>query len=177
MGTKGNIQIGDKGTRSSTASGVSSTRDTFGAGRCVHWLIEDQIRKSPDTVAVSFGEELITYRELESRANALAWILTGMGVVPDTFVAVHLDRSIDLVVTLLAILKAGGAYVYLDPDYPARRREFILSDADPAAIVSRRRLVENLPGAMASRTVCIDAEPVLAFRSIGPNRAFAGQAR
>jgi amino acid adenylation domain-containing protein len=132
--------------------------------------VEGQVRKTPESVAVRFGEESITYLELDSRANRLAQILLGMGVGPDKFVAVHLDRSIELVVTLLAVLKAGGAYVYLDPNYPAKRREFILSDAAPAAIVSRKGLMECLPAALASRTVCVDDKSQPAFKANGRTR-------
>jgi len=169
LGEKGKIHLEGTGARFSNASLSSSTGVPLAAGGpCVHSLIESQVRKSPDAAAVSFGAETITYRDLDSRADILAQILSRMGVGPDNLVAVHLDRSIEMVVALLAILKAGGAYVYLDPNYPARRREFILSDAAPAAVVSRKRLLEYLPPALASRTLCVDDKSPPAFKPNAP---------
>ena len=171
MGEKGKIQVEGTGARFSNASLSSSTCESHAAGGpCVQSLIESQVRKSPDNAAITFGSESITYRELDSRANMLAQILSEMGVGPDNLVAVHLERSIEMVAALLAILKAGGAYVYLDPTYPAKRREFILSDATPAAIVSRKGLLEYHSPALANRTICVDDKSPPAFK---PNRQMA----
>jgi amino acid adenylation domain-containing protein len=144
--------------------------------RCVHALIESQVKKSSNEVAVLFGTESISYGELDSRANTLAQMLTNRGVGPDDLVAVHLDRSIEMVAALLGILKAGGAYVYLDPNYPSERREFILSDAAPVAILSRKELSGSLPPAAASRTICIDEKLPQATEPNGqPNGQRNGQ--
>ncbi|MFP2935049.1 AMP-binding protein, partial [Pyxidicoccus sp. 3LG] len=84
-------------------------------------LFEQQVLRTPDTIAVSFDERTLTYRELDTRANQLAWHLRGLGVGPDVVVGVHLERTPELLVALLGVLKAGGAYVPLDPAWPAQR--------------------------------------------------------
>ncbi len=95
MGNKGNFHVEETAAQFSNALGSSPAGGNLTAGeQCVHWLIESQVRKSPDKAAVSFGAESITYGELDSRANALAQILSDMRVGPDDLVAVHLDRSI-----------------------------------------------------------------------------------
>ena len=105
--------------------------------RCFHLLFADQSKRSPQAVAVTSGSGSLTYRELNSRANRLAWHLHDMGVAPEVLVAVCLPRSPELVVALLAVMKAGGAYVPLDPLYPSERLGYFLSDsAAPVLITS-----------------------------------------
>ncbi len=115
----------------------------------VHHLIEDQARRRPDDVAVLYDGQTLTYRQLDERANQLAHHLQRLGVVPDGFVGLCLDRSLDLIVGLLAILKAGGAYLPLDPSYPAERLAFLIEDAAPQVILTQRSLVATLPLATA----------------------------
>ncbi|MEU0391158.1 non-ribosomal peptide synthetase, partial [Streptomyces chartreusis] len=101
-------------------------------------LLEAQARRTPDATAVLFGTTALTYRELNDRANRLARHLVEMGVGPEKLVAVALPRSADTVISLLAVIKAGGAYLPLDPDDPAERLRYTLSDARPVlALVSR----------------------------------------
>ena len=102
---------------------------------CVHELFEQQVERTPEAVAVVFGEQEISYGELNARANRLAHVLMARGVGPAVIVAVCLDRSIELVVALLAILKAGGAYLPLDPAWPPQRIGQILADAAPALVI------------------------------------------
>jgi amino acid adenylation domain-containing protein len=103
---------------------------------CIHELFSVQASRCPSAIAVCCQGEVITYGELEIRANRLAHYLRGIGVGPDSRVAVCLDRSTDMVVALLAVLKAGGGYVPLDPDYPKERLQFIIEDALPTALLS-----------------------------------------
>ena len=107
--------------------------------RCVHELVEAQVRRTPDRDAVTDGDTTVTYRELDERANRLAHRLRGMGVGADRRVGVCVERRVELVVAVLGILKAGGAYVPLDPDYPAERLEYMARDAGLAALVSADR--------------------------------------
>ncbi|MGZ3458710.1 MAG: amino acid adenylation domain-containing protein, partial [Archangium sp.] len=95
----------------------------------VHRLIEAHARLTPDAPAVRFGDELLTYRELNSRANQLARHLRRLGVGPEVLVALCLERSLELVLSMLATLKAGGAWLSLDPSLPAERLDFISSNA------------------------------------------------
>ncbi|WP_157697940.1 AMP-binding protein, partial [Caballeronia calidae] len=85
---------------------------------CIHQLFEQQVRRTPDATALVFEDESLTYAQLNARANRLAHHLIGLGVRPETRVALCMARRAELIVALLAILKAGGAYVPLDPAYP-----------------------------------------------------------
>nr|QEO74288.1 condensation domain-containing protein [uncultured bacterium] len=123
----------------------------------VHVLVEAQAQRTPDRIAVRFGDRELTYRELNARANRLAHHLRARGVGPDARVGVSLDRSLDLTVAILATLKAGGAYVPLDPAYPADRRAFMIGDARAAALIVDAARAEELCGANA-HVICLEAE-------------------
>ncbi|WP_425274976.1 amino acid adenylation domain-containing protein [Pseudomonas corrugata] len=101
----------------------------------IHGLFEDQVRRTPDALAVRHGRHQLNYRELNGLANRLAHYLRKQGVQPDSRVAICVERGLDMVVGLLAILKAGGGYVPLDPAYPADRIAYMLEDSAPAAIL------------------------------------------
>ena len=118
----------------------NDTRAEFPADKCVHQLFEEQVERSPDAVAVVFEEDSLSYAELNARANRLAHYLQELGVKPDDRVALCVDRSLEMVVALLAVLKAGGAYVPLDPAYPPERLQFMLRDADPVALLTHSHL-------------------------------------
>ncbi|HEX6903706.1 MAG TPA: non-ribosomal peptide synthase/polyketide synthase [Thermoanaerobaculia bacterium] len=107
---------------------------------CVHEGIAARAAASPEAAAVVFGADLLTYRELDQRANALAHRLRELGVGPEVRVGVALERSLEMVIGLLAVLKAGGAYVPLDPSYPAERLAFMLEDAGVAALLTQSGL-------------------------------------
>ncbi|RZL70036.1 MAG: nonribosomal peptide synthase, partial [Rhodococcus sp. (in: high G+C Gram-positive bacteria)] len=108
-------------------------------------LFEAQVAASPDAVAVTFGDENWTYRELSSRAKRLARHLIGAGVGPEVLVAVALERSPELVVALLGVLGAGGGYLPIDPRYPSARTGFILADAAPLLILTDTPTARTLP--------------------------------
>src|SRR6201999_1217277 len=96
--------------------------------------------RTPDAVAVVFEDEQLSYAELNSRANQLAHYLQGLGVGPDARVALCVERSLEMVVALLAVLKAGAAYVPLDPAYPLERLNFMLQDSAPVALLTQSHL-------------------------------------
>ncbi|WP_228561116.1 amino acid adenylation domain-containing protein, partial [Catenulispora pinisilvae] len=108
-------------------------------------LFEEQVRRSPDAVAVLWGDERVSYAELNVRANRLARALVARGAGPESLVAVALERSVELVVALLAILKSGAAYLPVDPDYPADRIGFMLADASPVCVITTSDVVSALP--------------------------------
>jgi len=112
---------------------------------CLHHLFEIQTQLSPGAPAVSFHGTTLTYAELDRRANRLANHLNRMGVGPEDFVGVFMDRSSDLIVALMGVLKAGAAYVPLDPAYPKDRVAFMLEDSRAKAILSQDRLIGELP--------------------------------
>ncbi|MCP3138032.1 non-ribosomal peptide synthase/polyketide synthase [Pyxidicoccus xibeiensis] len=103
------------------------------------------VERFADQVAVEFGEEKLTYGQLDARANQLAWHLRGQGVSTDVRVAVAVERSVELVVVLVGILKAGGAYVPLDAGYPRERLAAMVEDARPQVLVTTRALMAKLP--------------------------------
>ena len=98
-------------------------------------LFEEQAAQTPNAVAVVFGQKLLTYAELNAHANQMAHYLKGLGVGPESLVGCCMERSSELIITLLGILKAGGAYVALDPNTPSMRLQWILEDAKPTVIV------------------------------------------
>jgi amino acid adenylation domain-containing protein/FkbH-like protein len=122
---------------------------------CLHQLIEAQVERTPEAVALILGTERITYRELNARANQLAHHLRGLGVGPELLVAICMERSVEMVIGLLAVLKAGGAYVPLDPSYPKDRLTFILEDARASVLLTQGRLMSELPPHQ-SRVLCLD---------------------
>jgi len=115
---------------------------------CIHMLFEAQVERTPDAIALVVGEQRLTYRQLNQRANQLAHFLQQQGVQPETLVGICLDRSVDLLVSLLAVLKAGGAYVPLDPAYPSERLAFMLADSAAEVLLTQGALegwTANLP--------------------------------
>ena len=124
---------------------LNDTAAEYPQSKCAHHLFEEQVSRTPDKIAVRFDESSISYRELNRRANVLARELQQRGVGPDALVALCVDRSIDMVVAMLAVLKAGGAYVPLDPSYPHERLAYIISDSGTRYLLTQRHLVSGLP--------------------------------
>ena len=113
----------------------------------VHELFEEQVHRRPGAVAVSYEGQLLTYAELNAKANQLAHYLRERQIGPDQLVGICVERSLDMVVGLLGVLKAGGAYVPLDPNYPTERLQDMLADAAPRVLLTQVHLRERLsPG-------------------------------
>jgi len=132
---------------------------------CFHQLFEAQARQTPQATAVISGQHSLTYQQLDEQANRLAHHLQKQGVALETPVALCLDRSLDMMVALLAVLKAGGTYVPLDPSYPAERLAYMVADAGVKLIITQTHLTTALleagiPGAVALLTLD-QAESVL----------------
>ena len=120
-------------------------------------LFEAQAARHAHRTAVVHDGQSLSYAELNHQANQLAHGLIHLGVGPETLVGLCVERSLDMVVGLLAILKAGGAYVPLDPDYPQERLAFMLEDSAVKVLLTQSRLLESLPAHTAT-TLCIDAD-------------------
>ena len=135
----------------------NDTRKDYPEDKCIHQLFESQVEKTPFDIAVIFGQQQLTYQELNSRANQLAHYLQQQGVKSDTVVGICMERSIEMVVGLIAILKAGGAYLPLDPAYPKERLEFMLADAQVSVLLTQPHLENEIPPHQA-QLVCIDTE-------------------
>ncbi|HEV2754809.1 MAG TPA: amino acid adenylation domain-containing protein, partial [Actinomycetota bacterium] len=152
---------------------LNDTAAPYPADRCVHELFERQVRQSPDAVALTFGDDELTYSQLNAAANRLAHHLTDKGVGPGVTAGVCLERGPRLVVALLAVLKAGGAYVPLDPGYPAERLTFMLHDAGVRVVMTTSNLAVHL-GGDGRELVLVDADDDVI--STGPDGDPAGAA-
>jgi amino acid adenylation domain-containing protein len=132
----------DEGERRQISYEWNHTEADFPSDKLIHQLIEEQVARTPDAPAVVFEAESISYAELNRLSNQLAHYLESLGVGPDTLVAVCCDRSVEMVVSLLAVIKAGGAYVPLDPSYPVDRLSYMLNDSSPVALLVQGRLAK-----------------------------------
>ncbi|HYO58747.1 condensation domain-containing protein, partial [Archangium sp.] len=121
-------------------------------------LFEAQVRRTPGAVAVEYGEQRLTYEELNRRANQLAHHLRGMGVGPEVRVGLCVERSLEMVVSVLGILKAGGVYVPLDASYPLERLEWMKSEAGIAVLVAQEKLVEAVGVEEGKPVVRVDTQ-------------------
>ncbi|MFT0474785.1 non-ribosomal peptide synthetase [Pseudomonas antarctica] len=129
--------------------------------QCIHALFSQQANSRPDAPALTFAGETLTYRELDARANRLAWMLRERGVGPQVRVGLALPRSLEMVIGLLAILKAGGAYVPLDPEYPLDRLHYMIEDSGIGLLLSDAAMFEAL-GELPATVACWCLEDDLA---------------
>ena len=146
------------------------TKTDYPQDRCIHELFEAQEEKTPDTIAVVFEDERLTYRELNSKANQLAHHLKKLSVGPDMLVGIFMERSLEMIVGLLGVLKAGAAYLPLHPTAPQERVAFMLEDSSTSLLLTQKRLIEeggwkientDAPsGSLKGRTkvLCLDAD-------------------
>ncbi|MCC5666148.1 amino acid adenylation domain-containing protein [Nostoc sp. CHAB 5784] len=125
--------------------------------QCIHQLFEAQVERTPDAVAVVFDSEQLTYCELNTKANQLAHYLQKLGVKPEVLVGICVERSLSMLIGLLAILKAGGAYIPLDPSYPQERIVFILEDTQAPVLLTQASFVETIPQHKA-QVICLDTD-------------------
>ncbi|MEM7343679.1 MAG: amino acid adenylation domain-containing protein [Chloroflexota bacterium] len=124
-------------------SAWNDTQREYPAHLPVHQLFEQQVDRTPEATAIIFEEAVLSYSALNQRVNQLAHHLQALGICAGTVVGVHLDRSIEMVVSLLAILKTGGAYVPLDPAFPAQRLDFMVEDAGLSLVISHTSLSKS----------------------------------
>ncbi len=127
------------------------------SGLCLHQLFERQAERTPDAEAVIFEQEQLTYGELNSRANRLAHYLRRIGVGPEVLVGLLMERSLEMVTSLLGILKAGGAYLPLDPAYPRERLSLILRDSGARIVLTQGSLQDKFSERPVT-LVCLDAD-------------------
>ncbi len=135
----------------------NNTTTNYPQDKCIHELFEAQVERTPSVIAVVFEEQQLTYRELNAKANQLAHHLCSLGVKPEVRVGICVERSLDMLIGLLAILKAGGAYVPLDPIYPQERIAFILEETQAAVLLTQAKLRETIPQHQA-QVVCLDSD-------------------
>ena len=134
----------------------NETQKEYPQGECLHGLIEAQAARAPESTAMIFQGESLSYRQLNSRANRVARHLRSLGVGPEVLVGLCAERSLEMVIGLVGILKAGGAYVPLDPTYPKERLAFILEDTQASVLLTQQRLAPGLPSHRA-QLIFLDA--------------------
>ncbi|HEU0078248.1 MAG TPA: amino acid adenylation domain-containing protein, partial [Longimicrobiaceae bacterium] len=145
------------GERSMVVEEWNRTEAAYPAGSTLHALFEAQVERTPDAVAVAFEGQALTYAGLNARANRLAHFLADHGVGPDVRVGLSVERSLEMMVGLLAVLKAGGAYVALDPSYPEDRLRYMLADSGPVVLLTQASLAARFAG-VAPPVVALDAD-------------------
>lgn len=134
----------------------NKTATEYPRDKCIHEIFETRAEAHPDRVAVVYGNQSLTYGELNSRATQLAAHLRTFKVGPDVPVAICVEPSLDLIVGILGILKAGGAYVPLDPGYPRERLAFMLADTRSPVLLTQKRLASHLP--RRAGKICLDTD-------------------
>jgi len=151
----------------------SGTHIEYPDHHTVHQLFEIQVEQTPDAVALVFGDEQMTYRELNQRANQLAHelIRRGMGNQAETLIGICLPRSLELVIALFGVLKAGGAYLPLDPNYPAERLQYMLEDGQAALVLTQEQFLHRIPS-VTGGIICLDRDLAQIDRmpTTNPNR-------
>jgi hypothetical protein len=135
----------------------NNTATEYGAELTIPEVFEWQVERTPEKIAVVYEESSLTYAELNARANQLAQLLRKNGVIANDLVGVCMERSLDMIVSLVAILKAGAAYVPLDPHYPQERLRFMLEDTGISVLIAQFHLTENLP-VQNLHVICIEQE-------------------
>jgi amino acid adenylation domain-containing protein/thioester reductase-like protein len=122
----------------------NNTQQDYPESFCIHELFTQQVIKTPDAIAVKFGNQQLTYTQLNQKANQLANYLQNCGVTSEVLVGLYLERSLDILIAILEILKAGGAYLPLDPKYPQTRLTDILNDSQVSIILTQEKLLTSL---------------------------------
>jgi amino acid adenylation domain-containing protein len=137
---------------------------------CIHQIFEQEAEERGDAIAVEFDEENVSYKELNRRTNVLAHQLRRQGVGPEAFVGVMLERSVEMIVSLLAVAKAGGVYVPLNLAEPSARLRFILKDSGIQILITSKQIADRMPDTSQLNIVCVDTDE---FRSAIMETEFA----
>ena len=139
------------------AENWNDTKVAFPRDLTVHKLFETQAKSTPDSVAVVFDDQQLTYSQLDAKANQLANYLRKLGVMPGTLVGLFVERNLEMMIGLMGILKAGGAYVPMDPTFPPERLRYVLEDANAPVVLTQKPLTAKWSFGSA-RTVCLDTD-------------------
>jgi D-alanine--poly(phosphoribitol) ligase subunit 1 len=134
------------------------TAAEFPGDKTLHRLFEEQVERTPGKPAAMFKKQTFTYRELNEKANQVAWLLRRKGVEPDHAVAVMVERSLEMMVGLMAILKSGGAYLPISPDYPAKRINHLLLDSSTKILLTQGKFVDKIKANLEAAIEIINLE-------------------
>ncbi|MCB5905832.1 condensation domain-containing protein, partial [Bacillus cereus] len=122
----------------------NNTKTEFPKEKTLSQLFEEQVKKTPNNIAVAYKDQSLTYRELNERANQLAHMLRSKGIVREEIVGIMLERSVEMLVGILGVLKAGGAYLPIDPEYPEERITYMLEDSQAQLVLTQTHLIKKL---------------------------------
>lgn len=126
---------------------------------CIHELFEEQVKKAPESIALICEDKNLTYEELNAQANQMANYLRRLGVGPNILTAVCIERSVEMIVTILGILKSGGYYLPLDPSYPLARLEYMISNSKPVVLLTKTKWAEKINTRLGkTKIIYIDIE-------------------
>ncbi|HVK99768.1 MAG TPA: amino acid adenylation domain-containing protein [Dongiaceae bacterium] len=153
----------------------SRNDEALADGQIVHRLFEQQVLRSPDAIALCFGDARLRYGELNARANRLAHHLVGLQVKPGALVGIAMERSVEMVVGLLAILKAGAVYVPIDPEYPSDRIAYMLADSGVRLVLTQRHVRNSLPAVAGLELIDVDTFDFQQGSDANPNIALHGE--
>ncbi|HEX3029708.1 MAG TPA: condensation domain-containing protein, partial [Clostridia bacterium] len=146
----------------------NNTEAEYPKDKTIHQLFEEQAKKTPDNIALVSGEVLLSYRELDKKANRVArYLITECAVKPDTLVGIIMERSSDLLVSILGVLKSGAAYVPIDPSYPQERMKNIIDDAEIHTVISDNKHIDLMDRLQwecktLGTCLCMDSEEAFA---------------
>lgn len=164
----GHTQVLSRTERRQFLVELNHTEGEFPEKRCLHHLFEEQVKRTPNSVAIEFENCHLTYRELNRRANQVARYVRRLNVGPDVPVGICMERSLEMVIGLLGVLKGGGAYVPLDPTYPKDRLAFILEDSQVPVLLIQKNIRDLCPD-RGIDIVCLDADWEIIDRENGEN--------
>jgi len=156
----GKIEIISGAERKRLLYDYNNTISQYPARKMLHELFGEQVEKTPDNIALLFKDEALTYRALDKRACKLSSVSMEKGVTPGIIAVLMADRSIEMIVGILAILKAGGAYLPVDPEYPAERIQYMVDDSSARFLLTRRHLLNRSPLEFGGTVIEIDAENI-----------------
>ena len=140
----GEIQMMSGEERRTILMEFNNTRVEYSREKTLQQLFEEQVRRTPENIALEFDAQSLTYRELNEKANQLARVLREKGTKPDTIVGVMTRRSMEMLIGIMAVLKAGGAYLPIDPEYPAQRVAYMLEDSQASILITQQGLSEDV---------------------------------
>ncbi|MFN6483748.1 MULTISPECIES: amino acid adenylation domain-containing protein [unclassified Nostoc] len=135
----------------------NQTKKSYLDNKCFHQLFEARAKQTPDAIALVFGNQKLSYKELNIRSNQLAHYIKKIGVKTETIVGICVERSLEMIIALLGILKAGGAYLPLDPSYPQERLNFMLEDAQVSVLLTQEKLLPNFTR-FSNKIISIDKD-------------------
>ena len=155
---------------------LNQTEVPYQQSSCIHHLFEEQVQKTPSSIALSFAGKTLSYDELNQQANKIAYYLISTGIQADQLVGVLLDRSVDMIAAMMGILKAGAAYLPLDPTYPKDRIDYMLEDGEVVAVITQREHashVDNL--AVTKLFIDEDQETLSSYPDTNPQASVGPQ--